>query len=151
MKRTFLLLVLVILALVVASPAFGGNSAQEEMNKKNVVAFYDAFINQKDFEAAAKYVGSRYTQHNPMGADNLDGIKNFVEFLREKAPKYHTEFKRVFADGDYVIIHAHAKMNPEDRGFAVMDIFKVEDGKVVEHWDVVQAIPEKAFNSNTMF
>ena len=151
MKRTFLLLVLVILALVVASPAFGGNSAQEEMNKKNVVAFYDAFINQKDFEAAAKYVGSRYIQHNPMGADNLDGIKNFVEFLREKAPKYHTEFKRVFADGDYVIIHAHAKMNPEDRGFAVMDIFKVEDGKVVEHWDVVQAIPEKAFNSNTMF
>ena len=151
MKKVSFVFVLVVLALMVVYPVYAGNTAQEEMNKKTVVTFYDAFINQKDFDAAAKYVGPRYTQHNPMGADNLEGIKNFVQFLREKCAQYHTEFKRVFADGDYVIIHAHAKMNPEDRGYAVMDIFKLENGKVVEHWDVVQEIPEKAFNTNTMF
>jgi predicted SnoaL-like aldol condensation-catalyzing enzyme len=151
MKRTFLFFVLVILALIVAYPAFGGNSAQEEINKKNVVEFYNAMINQKDFEATSKYVGSRYIQHNPMGADNLEGIKNFIQFLREKMPDAHWEMKRVFADGDYVITHGHTVSNPGDRGMAAMDIFKLEDGKIVEHWDAVQAIPEKAFNSNTMF
>ncbi len=151
MKRTFLVFGLVILALIVAYPVFAGNSAQEEMNKKNVVEFYNAYFNQKDFEAASEYVGSRYTQHNPMGADNLEGIKNLILFLREKLPNFHIEIKRVFADGDYVITHVHSVANPGDRGSAAIDIFKLEDGKIVEHWDAVQAIPEKAFNTNTMF
>jgi predicted SnoaL-like aldol condensation-catalyzing enzyme len=151
MKRTFLFFVLVILALIVASPAFAGNSAQEEINKKNVVEFYNVYINQKDFEATSKYVGSRYIQHNPMGADNLEGIKNFIQFLREKMPDAHWEMKRVFADGDYVITHGHFVSKPGDRGMAVMDIFRLENGKVVEHWDVGQPIPEKSMNANTMF
>jgi len=151
MKRTFLFFVLVILALIVAYPAFGGNSAQEEINKKNVVEFYNVYINQKDFEATSKYVGSRYIQHNPMGADNLEGIKNFIQFLREKMPDAHWEMKRVFADGDYVITHGHFVSKPGDRGMAVMDIFRLENGKVVEHWDVGQPIPEKSMNTNTMF
>ncbi len=151
MKRTFLFFVLVILALIEAYPAFGGNSAQEEINKKNVVEFYSVYINQKDFEATSKYVGSRYIQHNPMGADNLEGIKNFIQFLREKMPDAHWEMKRVFADGDYVITHGHFVSKPGDRGMAVMDIFRLENGKVVEHWDVGQPIPEKSMNANTMF
>ncbi len=151
MKRTFLFFVLVILALIVAYPAFGENSAQEEINKKNVVEFYNVYINQKDFEATSKYVGSRYIQHNPMGADNLEGIKNFIQFLREKMPDAHWEMKRVFADGDYVITHGHFVSKPGDRGMAVMDIFRLENGKVVEHWDVGQPIPEKSMNTNTMF
>ena len=151
MKRTFLLLVLVILALIMAYPVFAGNSAQEEINKKNVVEFYNVYINQKDFEATSKYVGSRYIQHNPMGADNLEGIKNFIQFLREKMPDAHWEMKRVFADGDYVITHGHFVSKPGDRGMAVMDIFRLENGKVVEHWDVGQPIPEKSMNANTMF
>jgi predicted SnoaL-like aldol condensation-catalyzing enzyme len=151
MKRTFLFFVLVILALIVAYPAFGGNSAQEEINKKNVVEFYNVYINQKDFEATSKYVGSRYIQHNPMGADNLEGIKNFIQFLREKMPDAHWEMKRVFVDGDYVITHGHFVSKPGDRGMAVMDIFRLENGKVVEHWDVGQPIPEKSMNANTMF
>jgi predicted SnoaL-like aldol condensation-catalyzing enzyme len=151
MKRTFLVFGLVILALIVAYPVFGGNSAQEEINKKNVVEFYNVYINQKDLEATSKYVGSRYIQHNPMGADNLEGIKNFIQFLREKMPDAHWEMKRVFADGDYVITHGHFVSKPGDRGMAVMDIFRLEDGKVVEHWDVGQPIPEKSMNANTMF
>ena len=151
MKKASLVFVFIILAFMVAVPVFAGNTEQEEINKKNVVAFYEAYINQKDFEAASKYVGSRYIQHNPMGADGLEGIKGFIQFMKEKLPTWHVEIKRVFADGDYVITHVHAKKDPGDRGMAVMDIFRLENGKIVEHWDVGQAIPEKAMNTNTMF
>jgi predicted SnoaL-like aldol condensation-catalyzing enzyme len=151
MKKIFLVFALVFLAFMVAFPVYAGNTEQEEINKKNVVAFYEAYINQKDFEAASEYVGSRYIQHNPMGADNLEGIKGFIQFMKEKLPNWHVEIKRVFADGDYVITHVHAKANPQDRGMATIDIFRLEDGKIVEHWDVGQPIPEKAMNTNTMF
>ena len=151
MKKASLVFVFIILAFMVAVPVFAGNTEQEEINKKNVVAFYEAYINQKDFEAASKYVGSRYIQHNPMGADGLEGIKGFIQFMKEKMPNWHVEFKRVFADGDYVITHSHGKRDPADRGMAFIDIFRLENGKIVEHWDVGQAIPEKAMNTNTMF
>ena len=151
MKKICALLVLVILGAIGMSPAYGAASAQEEINKKNVVEFYNAMINQKDFEATSKYVGSRYIQHNPMGGDNLEGIKNFIQFLKEKTPDARWELKRVFADGQYVITHGHTVSKPGDRGMAAMDIFRLEDGKIVEHWDVVQPIPEKSLNSNTMF
>jgi predicted SnoaL-like aldol condensation-catalyzing enzyme len=123
----------------------------QEQNKKTVVEFYDAAINQKNFEAAAKFLGPRYTQHNPNAADGPDGLKAFLIFLREKLPNYHSEIKQVFADGDYVILHVHNVPTPGSRGFAIVDIFKLENGKIVEHWDVKQEIPEKAANSNTMF
>jgi predicted SnoaL-like aldol condensation-catalyzing enzyme len=151
MKRAFLVFALIFLVFMVAYPVYGGGSEQEEFNKKNVLEFYNVYINQKNLEAASKYIGSRYIQHNPMGADNLEGIKNFIQFLREKMPDAHWEMKRVFADGDYVITHGHFVSKPGDRGMAVMDIFRLENGKVVEHWDVGQLIPEKALNSNTMF
>jgi predicted SnoaL-like aldol condensation-catalyzing enzyme len=151
MRKIVLVFVLAILASMAAYPVYGADPAQEEINKKNVVEFYKAMINQKDFEAASKYVGSRYVQHNPMGADHLEGIKNFIQFLREKMPDAHWELKRVFADGDYVITHGHTVSKPGDRGMAAMDIFRLEEGKIVEHWDAVQPIPEKAMNANTMF
>ena len=124
---------------------------QQEANKKIVVDFYDKAINQKDFEAASKYMGSRYTQHNPNAADGPEGLKAFLQFLKEKFPASRSEIKRVFADGDYVIVHVHAVREPGTRGNAIVDIFKLENGKVVEHWDVVQPIPEKAANTNGMF
>jgi predicted SnoaL-like aldol condensation-catalyzing enzyme len=99
MKTIHTLLALVILTAVGISPAYGAGSAQDDLSKKNVVEFYNAMINQKDFEATSKYVGSRYIQHNPVGADNLEGIKNFIQFLKEKLPDAHWELKRVFVDG----------------------------------------------------
>jgi len=123
----------------------------KEQNKKTALEFYDAAINQKNFEAAAKFLGPRYTQHNPNAADGPEGLKAFLAFLREKLPDYHSDIRRVFADGDYVILHVHNVPTPGARGFAIVDIFKLEDGKIVEHWDVKQEIPEKAANSNTMF
>ena len=134
-----------------APAAFAADAKQIEENKKTVTAFYDAAINQKDFEAAAKFISSRYVQHNPRAADGPEGLKAFLGVLREKFPDYHSEIKRVFADGDYVILHVHNVPTPGARGAAIVDIFKLEDGKIVEHWDVRQEIPEQSANSNTMF
>jgi len=143
---------LVAVAIIAFAPAaFAADASQMDANKKVVVQFYDAAINQKDFEAASKFIGPRYVQHNPRAADGLEGLKGFLALLREKFPDYHSEIKRVFADGDYVILHVHNVPTPSSRGNAIVDIFKLENGKVVEHWDVRQEIPEQAANSNTMF
>ena len=134
-----------------ASAPVDPTAAQEERNKEIVIAFYNAAINDKDFEAASAYLGDVYIQHNPMAADGPEGLKAFLDFASANLSEFRIEFKRVLADGDFVMVHGHAKANAEDRGSAVMDIFRVEDGKVVEHWDVMQAIPETAMNDNTMF
>jgi predicted SnoaL-like aldol condensation-catalyzing enzyme len=139
-------------SLVIASPAaLAADAKQMEQNKKIVAAFYDAAVNQKDFEKASQYLGARYTQHNPLAADGREGFKGFIAFLKDKFPNNRSEIKRIFADGDYVIVHVHAVREPGTRGNAIVDIFKLEDGKVVEHWDVIQPIPEKTANDNGMF
>jgi predicted SnoaL-like aldol condensation-catalyzing enzyme len=116
-----------------------------------VLDFYEKAINQKNFEAAAVHFGPRYTQHNPNAADGPEGLKAFLGFLREKFPASRSEVKRVFAEGDYVILHVHAVREPGTRGAAIVDIFKLEGGKIVEHWDVVQPVPDQALNANGMF
>jgi predicted SnoaL-like aldol condensation-catalyzing enzyme len=147
-----LTLLLTALALLTATPAaFAADAKQMEDNKKTVAALYDAVLNQKDFEKASQYLGSRYTQHNPVAADGPEGLKGFIGFLKEKFPNNRSEIKRIFADGDYVIVHVHAVREPGTRGNAIIDIFKLENGKVVEHWDAVQPIPEKSANTNGMF
>lgn len=152
MNKNAPLLAIALLAFVAAGCGTGQQAAdQEEANKNIVIDFYDKAINQKDFAAASEHLGDKYIQHNPLAADGPEGLKAFLEYAKENLPDYRTEFKRIFADGDYVIVHAHAKSNAEDRGSAVMDIFRLENGKVVEHWDVIQAIPEQAANENGMF
>jgi predicted SnoaL-like aldol condensation-catalyzing enzyme len=151
MSRHMLTASLTVVALLAARPALAADAKQMEENKKIVAAFYDAALNKKDFDAASKYLGARYTQHNPGAADGPDGLKGFIAFLKDKFPNNRSEIKRIFADGDYVIVHVHAVREPGTRGNAIVDIFKLENGKVVEHWDVVQPIPEKAANSNGMF
>jgi predicted SnoaL-like aldol condensation-catalyzing enzyme len=148
---TRIILALVALLALTAAPVGAADAQQQEQNKKAVVEFYEKALNQKDFDAASKYLGPRYTQHNPNAPDGPEGLKTFLQVLKEKFPNSRSEIKRVFADGDYVILHVHAVREPGTRGNAIIDIFKLENGKVVEHWDVVQPIPEKAANSNGMF
>jgi predicted SnoaL-like aldol condensation-catalyzing enzyme len=93
-----------------------------EENKKVVVEFYELAINQKNFEAASKLLGSRYIQHNPNAADGPEGLKAFIAFLREKFPDNHSDIKRIFADGDYVILHVYNVRTPGTRGNAIVDI-----------------------------
>jgi len=134
-----------------AGPMSQGVANKEELNKKVVLEFYDLAINQKKAEALDRFFGGRYTQHNPMAADGPEGLKGFIAYMKERTPKAKTRIKKVFADGDYVVLHVHFKSEPSARGQAIVDIFKLENGKVVEHWDVIQDIPEKAANKNGMF
>lgn len=123
----------------------------EEANRALVVAFYDRFFNGHETEAAAAVVVDDYKQHNP---NVPDGKKVFVGYFTEffkKNPNYRVKIARSATDGDLVYLHVHAQRSPQERGSAVVDIFRVKDGKIVEHWDVIQAIPEKAANENTMF
>jgi predicted SnoaL-like aldol condensation-catalyzing enzyme len=128
-------------------------TAQQKMehNKKVVMDFYNLGLNKKDYEAASKYLGPRYVQHNPLVADGKEGFKNFLAKIKAEFPDNHNEIKRIFADGDYVIIHVHSVRIPGTRGRAIFDLFKLEDGKIVEHWDAIQEIPETSANPNGMF
>jgi len=146
MKMRIFLSVLILMA-----SGCAGNPAQLEQNKRTVLDFYDKGLNQKDFEAASKHFGDRYVQHNPNAADGPAGFKGFLQFLKDKFPQSRSEIKRTFAEGDYVIVHVHAVREPGTRGNAIIDIFRLENGKIVEHWDVLQPIPEKAANANGMF
>ena len=122
-----------------------------EANKKAVQEFYDLIINKKDFESARKYMGDRYKQHNPLVADRPEGLKAFIEFLKTNFPEARSEIKRLFAEGDYVILHVHSIRPPNMRGRAIIEIFRLENGKIDEHWDVIQEIPEESANPNGMF
>lgn len=123
----------------------------ERANVASVVAFYETLLNEKNIDASRKYVGPHYRQHSPLATDGFDGLRAFLQSMFLQHPQMHCEIKRVFADGDFVILHVHARLSLEDRGAAVVDIFRLEEGKIVEHWDVLQQIPETAPNANTMF
>ncbi len=126
--------------------------SQLERNKQVVREWNDLAINQRrPEEAVATYLGSQYRQHNPGAADGPEPFIKFAKRFAQTYPDYRLESKRIIAEGDYVVMHGHLTREPDDRGMAVVDIFRLEDGKIVEHWDVVQEIPENAANSNTMF
>ena len=145
------LIAILMFFLISTLPSYGLNSNQLEVNKQIVMDFYEQALNQKDFDAASKYLGPRYTLHNPTAADGPEGLKAFIQFLRENYPNAHSEIKRVLAEDDFVILHVHSIREPGTRGRAIMDLFKLENGKIIEHWDVVQDIPEKSANQNGMF
>jgi predicted SnoaL-like aldol condensation-catalyzing enzyme len=137
---------------VAAADAQAKAEADKAEKIRLVSEFYDAAINQKDFEKASAYLGATYIQHNPTAPDGPEGLKGFLEFLKTNAPQAHSEIKHAYADGNFVILHVHSLREPNTRGRAIVDIFRVdENNKVVEHWDVVQDIPEKPANQNTMF
>ena len=150
MMKKYISVITTIICLFISTISHA-NTQEQEINKKNAIKFYDQVINQKKFETASKYLGSRYTQHNPTAADGAEGLRSFIQFLRKNYPNAHSKIIRVFADGKYVILHVHSIREPGTQGRAIFDLFKFENGKIVEHWDVVQNIPNKSANSNSMF
>jgi predicted SnoaL-like aldol condensation-catalyzing enzyme len=119
-----------------------------------VLAFYEAALNQKDIDKAKLYLGDIYLQHNPHVPDGPEGLFRFIQFRRDNYPQAHNEVKRVIAEGDLVALHVHSIVVPGTPGRSIVDIFRVEDGKVVEHWDVIQEIPVELFppiNDNGLF
>jgi predicted SnoaL-like aldol condensation-catalyzing enzyme len=119
-----------------------------------VLAFYEAGLNEKDADKAARFLGDKYIQHNPSIADGPEAFLRFVRFRRDKFPEAHSEIKMVIAEGDLVVLHVHSVLVPGPPGRHIVDIFRVEGDKVVEHWDVIQDIPEPVFpplNDNGLF
>ncbi len=123
---------------------------QMEINKRNVAEFYDLIINKKDFDSARKYMGPRYKQHNPLVKDYPEGLAEFVDFLKTNHPGAKSEIVRIFAEGDYVILHVHS-LRPSNTHRAIVEIFRLENGKIDEHWDVIQEVPDDSANPNGMF
>ena len=131
--------------------ALSKSTSNPQQNKAAVLAFYEAGLNKKDFEAARVYLGPTYTQHNPRAADGVEGFKAYLGFLKANTPDSHSDIVRVFTDGDFVILHVHTVVHAGERGSAIVDIFRLANGKIVEHWDVTQDVPEKTTSGNPMF
>ncbi|MFG2820489.1 ester cyclase [Kitasatospora sp. NPDC048365] len=122
-----------------------------EANKRTVLAFYRAAIDEKDADAAVGLLGDRYTQHNPRIADGVDGFRDFVATLRRDFPLLRADVKRLVAEGDHVVAHVHGIRVPGGPGTAIVDIFRFENGRIVEHWDVMQQVPAESLNPHGMF
>jgi predicted SnoaL-like aldol condensation-catalyzing enzyme len=136
------------LALASASSAFADAAA----NKQLVMAAFDLlFVQHKVDQAVDTYFDPGYIQHNPMGATGAEPMRVFFKGFYATHAGASVKVDHVLADGDLVAVHYLSKTAPEDRGFMAVDIFRVANGKIVEHWDVVQPVPEKSANTNGMF
>ena len=123
-----------------------------ERNKQVVRDFCDLAFNAKlPAEAAEQFIGAQYIQHNPTAPDGKDGFVEFVGGFVAQVPDLSIEIKRIIAEGDFVVAHSLLKTSGDDGGTVVVDIFRLEEGRIVEHWDVMQPFPETSANDHPMF
>jgi predicted SnoaL-like aldol condensation-catalyzing enzyme len=145
------------LALVCAIPLAPPATAQATQaptlsNRQIVERFIDLFYRQgRVREAFETYVHEDYIQHNPLAPDGRAAAIAALEPYFASQPDAVREVHRIIVDGDLAAIHVRSRQNPEDRGFAIVDILRLENGKIVEHWDVIQAVPEQSANPHPMF
>jgi predicted SnoaL-like aldol condensation-catalyzing enzyme len=152
MKFFLLSLAMILVALTSCSNPSLKTSTDPFANKVLVQNFYQmAFNEHKPKEAAEAFLSENYKQHNPYVGDGRQPfIDYFVPYFKKNSQS-KVFIKRVVSEDDLVVVHAHYLQNEKYTGRAVVDIFRVQNGKIVEHWDVVQPVPKKAANNNTMF
>jgi predicted SnoaL-like aldol condensation-catalyzing enzyme len=127
------------------------HTEQEEKNLKLVLDFYDAVINTQHYERAGEFLHDSYIQHKPEVETGAKGVLDFVKSIYAQSPNHRARIVRSFVDGDYVILHVNVTNAVEAPNLAVMDIFRIENGKLMEHWDVASPVPETAKNTNGVF
>ena len=147
MRRRFLPALL----LPAAARAQSRDLAREEANRRLVLDFYEAVFIRRDITAAERFLSEGYIQHNPLVPDGRAPFIAAFTRIFAANPQGSSRIIRSATDGDLVWLHVHSRSNPADRGRAITDIFRVEAGRIVEHWDVIQPVPETAANGNTMF
>ena len=126
-------------------------TAQDEANLKFVLDMFEAVLNPMDSGAVDRFISPGYIQHNQMAEPGCEGLKRFLDMIRSETPEAVHDIKRAFVDGDHVTVHYHVRRWPGDLGWAVIDIFRVEDGLIAEHWDVMQDVIEGGPNPNSPF
>ncbi|WP_329337828.1 nuclear transport factor 2 family protein [Streptomyces sp. NBC_00663] len=120
-------------------------------NKKLVTSAFDQLLVKKDLSAIDRYWGPEYDQHNPNIPNGVAGVKSGLGAFFKQFPQLKVTPKRVIAEGDLVAVHSHYVNAPGERGQAIVDLFRVRCGKIVEHWDVIQDVPATSANDNGMF
>jgi len=127
------------------------HSAEERANLDLVLAMFRDMLNPMDSGAVDRFIAQDYIQHNQSVAPGRQPLKDFLDMIRRETPEAVHDVKRAFVDGDHVTVHYHVRRWPDDLGWAVIDIFRVKNGKVAEHWDVMQDVVEGGPNPNSVF
>lgn len=155
MFRTILMALLLALTVLTGGQSMAQDTRRdlmtEEANLKLVVNFYEQFFNKHEVARAAEVVSEDYKQHNPEVPDGKNPFVDYFSQFFKETPQSKARIVRTATSGDLVWLQVHSTNSPSDRGQAVLDIFRVKNGKIVEHWDIIQDIPEKSANENTMF
>ena len=126
-------------------------SDAEQRNHDLVMGLFAEVLNPLDSSAVDRFIAPDYIQHSQLAAPGRDALKAFLDFARTQSPDAVHDIKRSFVEGDHVIVHYHVRRTPDDVGLAVMDIFRIENGLIAEHWDVLQDVPTQSPNPNSMF
>jgi predicted SnoaL-like aldol condensation-catalyzing enzyme len=126
-------------------------NAEERANLDFVLRMFEEVLNPMDSAAVDRFIAPGYIQHNQMAEPGREGLKRFLDTIREQTPEAVHDVKRAFVDGDYVTVHYHVRRWPDDTGWAVIDIFRLENGLIAEHWDVRQDVVDGGPNPNSPF
>ena len=117
-------------------------TAAEQANLDLVLGLFEAVLNPMDSSKVDQYISPGYVQHSQLAPPGRDALKAFLDMIRAETPQAVHDIKRAFVDGDHVTVHYHVRRWPDDKGWAVIDIFRLEDGLIAEHWDVLQDVTE---------
>jgi len=150
MKKIYIGFVLFFVLSIQIISSQENNCELAEHNKKIVVEFYQKLFGDKDISVIDQYIAEDYIQHNPIAADGRLALKEIATKWLSNQPKIKVDFQKIAADGDLVFLHIKTK-NFSGKALSLIDIFRLKDGKIVEHWDVMQEVPDKSANPHPMF